>query len=370
MSQAKNLDISPGTFGERGISIPFTTPMLSQARMRPTRQGEPEFLLPSFNGGKGMYIMPWRSLPTVMTVTLHDRLLYDALLELKQYSPDTVRQAVLAVQATGVAGGDASLAAEKTLALDAGYQALTQFTLVIELLKLARMDAGELLATGMTGSESRRLMRTALGQLGQRANLPAEEMVSRVETLATLVAPVGLPQCQQLGRLRMTVGELERTRASLQRWGATDFSEVSQLADFVAETAKAALDMSRDRLARLDARCRDLGAIAGDFRTLRAAVAEDVTRLGWLMDGWPFLIRLWDSVSDSPLETQQSTMGELFRLAPLIPVGEGGKEPSAYDLEVLGKIQTRWLRMGEDWRTGALDMAAVMRIEALKATLS
>ncbi|MEE3626292.1 hypothetical protein UCD39_20300 [Nitrospirillum sp. BR 11752] len=370
MSQPKTLDTSPGTFGERGISVPFTTPMLSQARMRPNRQGELEFLLPSFNGGRGMYIMPWRSLPAVMTVTLHDRLLHDALLDLRQYSPETVRQAVLAVQATGVAGGDASLAAEKTLALDTGYQALTQFTLVTELLKLARLDAGDLLATGMTGTESRRLMRAALGQLAQRATMPAEEMVQRVETFTALIAPVGLPQCQQLGRLRMAVGELERTRASLLRWSTTDFSEVSQLAVFVADTAKAALDMSRDRLARLDARCRDLGAIAGDFRALRATVAEEVARIGWLMDGWPFLIRLWDSVSDRPLETQQSTMGELFRLAPLVPVGEGGKEPSAYELEALSKIQTRWLRMGEDWRTGALDMPAVMRIEALKATLS
>lgn len=344
--------------------------MLSQARMRPTRQGELEFLLPSFTGGKGVYIMPWRSLPTIMTVTLHDRLLYEALLDLKEYTPDTVRQASLTVQASGVAGGDASLAAEKTLALELGYRALTHFTLVTELLKLARLDAGELLATGITGSESRRLIRISLGQLAQRANLPVDEMVTRVEVLANLMAPVGLPQCQQLGRLRMLLGELDRTRASLQRWGTTDFSEVSQLAAFVADTAKAALDMARDRLARLDNRCRDLGAVAGDFRAFRAAVAEDVTRMTWLLDGWPFLIRLWDSVADRPLETQQSTMGELFRLAPLIPAGEGGKEPSAYDLETLSKIQTRWLRMGEDWRTGALDMTAVMRIEALKATAS
>ncbi|MBB6253612.1 hypothetical protein [Nitrospirillum iridis] len=370
MSQAKTLDTSPGTFGERGISVPFTTPMLSQARMRPTRQGELEFLLPSFNGGKGVYIMPWRSLPTMMTVTLHDRLLHEALLDLKDYTPDTVRQAALTIQATGVAGGDASLAAEKTLALDVGYRALTHFTLVTELMRLARLDAGELLATGMTGSESRRLIRASLAQLAQRANLPAEEMVTRVETLANLMAPVGLPQCQQLGRLRILVGEMERMRASVQRWSATDFSEVSQLATFVADTAKAALDMARDRLARLDARCRDLGAMVGDFRAFRAVLAEDATRLAWLLDGWPFLIRLWDSVADRPLESQQSTMGELFRLAPLIPTGEGGKEPSAFELENLGKIQTRWLRMGEDWRTGALDMPAVMRIEALKATSS
>ncbi|MDE1148940.1 MAG: hypothetical protein PW843_20430 [Azospirillaceae bacterium] len=370
MSQARKLDTAPGTFVDRGIAIPFTTPMLSQARMRPTRQGDPEFLVQGFKGGRELYIMPWRSLPAVMTVTLHDRLLYDALLAVDRHTPEAVRGAVLMVQSTGVAGGDASTAAERALALDQGYQALTQFTLVTELLRLARMDPGDLLATGMTGSESRRLVRAALTQLAQRVGLPPDEMVTRVDALSTVAAPLGLPQCGQLGRLRVQVTELETLVKVLAQWARSDLSEVARLAEFVGTAAQATLALARDRVARADTRCRDLAAIARDFPAMRAAVAEEVERLAWLLDGWPFLGRLWDSVSDRPQEAQQSTMGEMFRLVPLVPKGEGGREPSFAEMDALAKIQARWHRPGDDARGGGLDMNAVMRIEALKAVMT
>ena len=43
---------------ERGASVPFTTPMLSGARVRPADRIGLELLMPNPSGGRGTYIVP------------------------------------------------------------------------------------------------------------------------------------------------------------------------------------------------------------------------------------------------------------------------------------------------------------------------
>ena len=70
----------PATFLDRGVTVPFTTPFLLGARIRPTetRSGL-ELVISNPAGGRGFYIVPWAAMPEVCSPTLHDRRLWQRL---------------------------------------------------------------------------------------------------------------------------------------------------------------------------------------------------------------------------------------------------------------------------------------------------
>ncbi|QJE74103.1 hypothetical protein HHL28_14310 [Aerophototrophica crusticola] len=357
----------PATFAERGIAVPFTTPLLSQARLRLDSNERFEFLLPNFTGGKGIYVVPTKSLSSIMTITLHDRLLLEELGTLEGQSPEQVRQASLTVQASGVCGPDAANAAAKAIEQDQHYLVLTQFVLVTELLKLVGIGAQDLMRPGMTAEQSQNLARRALGKVAAQVGISADEMTNRVETLGIAVAPVGLPQSPQPGRLRALNNRLAKFCQAVERWSDLDPSDVALLGRYVAQVGLHTLTLAKQRITLLDKACADPKQIVHDEPRLRGAIVEQVSRVSWLLDGWDFLVTLWESVADKPQETQQATMTDISRLVPVLPREEVTWASDALDMDAIAKVQRRWVRVNEDWRTGSLDMDAVMRIEALKS---
>jgi hypothetical protein len=370
MSLKSAEELVPSTFAERGIAVPFTTPLLSQSRLRQDRNERFEFLLPNFTGGRGIYVMPWKSLPSVMTITLHDRLLFEAIEGEKSHSPETIRRASLTVQASGVAGGDAAATAKRALAEDDQFLVLTQFVLVTELLKLVGMSVTDLMKPGMTAEQTVRTARQSLGKVAQLVKITPEEMGTRVETLGTALAPVGLPQSSQLGRLRTLMRRLGSFRSTVDTWSEIDVSDAAMLGRYAASVSEHTLALCRQRLDQLDRVCAQPKQAVHDEPRFRAAVVQHVDRLSWLLDGWEYIVALWDSVIDKPGEPQQTAIAEIYRLIPMVPKEEAVWSVSNLDPEMLNKIQRRWVRTGEDWRTGALDMEAVMRVEQLKSAMA
>ena len=369
MSPGIKTEYVPSTFAERGVSVSFTTPLLSLARMRQDRNGNFEFMLPNFTAGKGTYVMPWKTLPSVMTITLHDRLLFEEFEGTENQSPETVRVAALKVAQTGVCGPDAAAAAARAVEADNQYLVLTNFIFVTELLKLVGIGAADLLKPGMGVEESKRLAREALAKVAQIVKASSDELYSRVEVLSAAVAPIGLPQCPQPGRLRALLARLEKFRADVGEWSRKDLSEVAQLGEFTGVVCQHTIDLCRVRLDLVNRQCADLKQVITDGDRFRTTLTEHVSRLSWLLDGWEFLVGMWESVADKPPETQQTTMSEMSRYVPMIPKEEYATVQT-FDMDALQKLQRRWVRMNEDWRTGALDMDAVMRIEALKAAVA
>ncbi|MFM2042336.1 MAG: hypothetical protein RLY86_912 [Pseudomonadota bacterium] len=357
----------PSTFAERGVAVPFTTPLLAQARLRLDRNEQFEFLLPNFTGGKGVYVMPWKTVPSMMTVTLHDRLLFEALSKLETHSPETIRRASLEVQASGVAGPDAAVTAGRCIDRDNQYLVLTQFILVTELLKLVNIGAQDLLRPGMTAEDSKRLARQALAKVAAMVKLPADQLSAVVDRLGAAASPVGLPQCPEQGRLRTLAARLGTFCDELTTWAGLDASDVSELGRFVAGVGRHTLELVKMRLTQLDKVCAEPKQIIHDEPRFRAAITGHVDRISWLLDGWDYILSTWESVRHQPGEPQQTAVADISRLVPVIPKEEITMSAADFDMEALAKIQRRWVRMNEDWRTGALDMPAVMRIEGIKA---
>ena len=107
----------PKTFHERGVSAPFTTPLLAGARLRAAqaRIGQVlEVVIPNPAGRRGVDIVPWPELGDLCRPTVHDTRLAEALavrLDLAALSPAMVRQTGWEVAAKGYAGRGAAVAA-------------------------------------------------------------------------------------------------------------------------------------------------------------------------------------------------------------------------------------------------------------------
>jgi len=74
-------------------------------------------------------------------------------------------------------------------------------------------------------------------------------------------------------------------------------------------------------------------------------------------------------VKDEPPATRQTTITDISRLLPLIPKEEVGHAAEQLDLDAVARMQRRWVRVNQDWRTGVLDMDAVMRLESFKVAM-
>jgi hypothetical protein len=90
------------------------------------------------------------------------------------------------------------------------------------------------------------------------------------------------------------------------------------------------------------------------------------SRLSWLLDGWEFIIGLWCSLADQPVDEQRDGVANLMRVLPLIPRNESEED------EDDGKkrhelFQRKRLQAHIDWRTGKYDVELVSRIEQIKA---
>jgi hypothetical protein len=76
----------PTTFLERGVAVPFTTPILIGARARPGERKPLELIVPNPSGARGVYILPWDGISGLCKPTVHDRRLSDDFITAWRFS--------------------------------------------------------------------------------------------------------------------------------------------------------------------------------------------------------------------------------------------------------------------------------------------
>ncbi len=359
----------PSTFAERGVCVPFTTPILAQARIGMDRYEQLECLLPGFSGGKGTYVFSWKTVPEVIKITLHDRALHKEILEVGANSPDTIRTCALTIAARGFAGLAAAHQAKQALALDQQYVVLTNYVFVLELLKLVGVSTPDLLKTGLGTEEARQTAKNALNQVAENFRIAPDVLYGRVEELSLQLAPVGLPQAPRPGRLRSLVDRLRTFEKSVLDWGAVETTEASGLASFIADCAQQTVGLAETKLSRLDKLLKKTRDVVVGNNKVSAEVDSTVTALSWLLDGWEYICQLWEDSRDQSEDMQRIAICEVFRIAPVIPSEELAANET-FDMEDMKRVQRRWVRGNQDWRTGGMDYDAVRRIEQLKAKVA
>lgn len=370
LDNATHTDFVPATFFERGVAVPFTTPLLAQARIRLNTDNEPEFILPNLSGGRGRYVMTWKSIRRIVVMTVHDRALCDALGRDALRLPPLVRRTALQTAARGLAGSKAARHARELLEKDQHHHVLTSFLLVSTLLERANLSTEDLMHGGLAADDVKDRIRNAIAQAATEIDLEMGELHARLETLSALLAPVGLPDAPDTGRLRAIAQDVGETGEELKRWAGRTVSDVAGLAEFSAEVATVTASLADDVIRRVD---RDLVTVAdlvSNWQTRIAPFTRHVTRLHWLLDGWDYVLLLWRTNVGNDSSAEAAIVAEIFRLLPLIPRNEYALEGQTdRKLIELAAVQRRWVRANEDWRPGRLDYASVRQIEAAKAAM-
>ena len=331
------------TLEDRGLAVPFTTPMLASCRIRRDYRERLEILVPSLADGRGLYVIPWAMLPEVTALTLHDRILHEEISTPAPLSPRRIREASLKVAETGLAGAPARDAAKRTREEDAAEVASFQ---------------------AMVATQAARAVMRSRSRKPTLAHALPEPAVN--DESAALLAPIGFQTATPLGRLRQLASELDDFSLSLDRWIDAEKEEEAKLARFCSDMAQFTRERSSVYLADFDYQC---DRMARDVECWPAAVEvleRTADRIAWLLDGWRFPLDWWHTAANEAREEQSLALFGIFRTLPLIPNAEANR-PQLQHRVRMGAQTRRWARQFEDWQTGQDDTELVVRIERLRA---
>jgi len=294
--------------------------------------------------------------------------LFDLMQQHDVDDPIKMRLVTLEVAAKGLAGPRAAAKAQEILESEKQYQILTTFLLVLQLLKLVNISSMDLISEGLASEGTQKKIKAALLGVAERLKIPYDDLYARIESLSSLIAPIGLPHAPEPGRLRALTDELLQFRDGVREWTTAMPDEVAQLGEFEAKIAELTNTLATKAVKSVDSETEALAAMLRTWEKRIAQLNHEVRQLAWLLDGWDYLIAMFRDVSDKSDKERQTMVADSFPLLPVIP-REQLEVVNEKQMGALSIIQRRWVRGNEDWRSGVLDYEQVQRIETRKAEL-
>ena len=355
----------PSTFEERGTTVPFTTPALSCARVRSDDRYNLVLLTPGFAGTQSVYVLPWKAIPDLVTMTIHDRALHEAIDRTRAMSPDTMRQQALAVAATGLAGPDVKEAARKATADDAGYAQQIQAVLILFLLKSLNIDTATLVGLDLDKNDVLLKAKTALQAATTPLGVDIETLYDRMGFLAAALSGLGLPTFGDPGRLRVLLSHLKDFYRDMLNRAARANVEAAGFFNFAAEVALITISPAEETLLGIDQYLGDIPNVVRDWHVRFPKILAGVTRLSWLLDGWDYVIGYAKTADDWAGEELWTHLDILAKMLPIVPRDELAEKADA-QMKYAESVQRRRVTALQDWRTGALDQEMARRLESAK----
>jgi len=348
----------PATFLERGVAVPFTTPVLAGARARPGASGI-DLVVPHPAGVRGVYIMAWSELPNFCAATLHDVMLSERISALKAVTPRDIRMAARAIAGEGAAGRGAKDAARA--AAEADRQAVLLAN--IGILQLLVDQTG-----GATGAATAldRAAKSAIQLLVPKLNRAAATLTNDVESLSLLYAGLGVGPARGRARCAHLIGAIEAMLAEVRPLADRHPGATGLAASLVSGTAEVTLSLARRTLAEAHARLDDIPALLAAWAADGTGVAATLARPDWLLDGWEGICLIWKLADDAH---RRAAVSEMALMVPAIP-----KEAGDWVGMKLDETEHQRLRKTvfsyEDWRTGGLIFDLIGRNELIRSLVA
>lgn len=297
----------PASFAERGVAVPFTTPVLAFARMRETPSGEPQFLVPGLAGGAETYAIPMNNLGETIGLTVFDRTLLEGLGSLESLRPLAIRGLYLKAATSGLAGPVHARAAREALAADA-----------------ANRDA----------------LRARLAERASASGVPVDEVEAAIGEWADLTVPVGSPAARIDGPLLRTMRDLGELSEELRRWLAPEPvgpAEQAQRSGVVADRAAADARKLADFV---DSLASDIAQPLSNWADTRRMIAESVERMSYVLDGWRRIAERWNDARRGDRVDQREAVAMFAMYMPVMPVEAAGADAAFW--EDVREAQQRW----------------------------
>lgn len=355
-------DFQPTTFLERGIAVPFTTPMLVGTRARPGDRAPMELIVPNPSGGKGVYILAWDDIPALCRPTVHDVRLTAIIASTHGVSPMTIRRAARAAAGEGYAGRSAAAAARAAEARDKQSVLTVNFELLLGLVRDVESRSGAV-AVATAAADVEKRAKRAIARIAPELGRTPESIATTLEELATLFAGVGVGSTAATARAPSLLARLEKLRADLRRFTIDYPGDQAQEADLVAGAIDLTATCTAAVLGEAHAAAFDTPALIRRWLIEPEPLAQLLARPEWLLDGWDHIAGLWES---APAHLgYANTLPEMCNLIPVIPREIGTWVGHQINIDTELQRHRRKVTMLEDWRTGKNVVDIVRRNEAV-----
>ncbi len=355
----------PTTFLERGVFVPFTTPMLAGARVRPADRCGLELIVPNPSGGRGDYILPWTALRSLCRPTVHDATLTERIGMLPSVSPATIRQVAWQIASEGLAGRAAGLAASAAQGAEEQGRLVTNFFLLLQLVQQAEpAGLGAVPPEQEAPAQLELRARRTIAALAPRLRQDAETIASTLEALAGLYTPIGLGDRVNRARLPHAIARVRLLRREVATLRPEAGDAAGELAEMVVRTADATLSLVGPAVQAARDSARHVVKLLVDWQADAKGVGRRLARPEWLLDGWDRIGRLWSLARDDA--GRRECLDEIVALLPVIPKEAGEWVGFVLEAERPPRTQ-RFVSRHEDWRTGHCVEDTVARNEALLA---
>lgn len=353
----------PATFLERGVSVPFTTPLLLGARVRPADRGGIELIVPNPAGGLGVYILPWTSLIKFRQPTVHDTRLHQRIVEREAITPATIRDAARLVAAEGLAGRDAAAAATAASAADTRDRLAANFLLLLAAIRQTS-PTGKVDEMALASQqELRRRAKYAIEQIAPRLGRATDTVFNDIEQLASLLTPIGLDDQQPPARVPRLLARIERLRNEITLWAREYPGDSASAALIIAKIAGVTITCTEITLAEARACTDDVADLLARWLAAPEQIGRWLARSEWLVDGWEPICLLWQGAATQA--GRHAALAEISLLVPLLPKEVAGWLSRQVDIRMMSGMP-RIVPADTDWRTG-MHFERVARNERLRA---
>lgn len=356
----------PATFQERGVAVPFTVPALAQARARLVRPGAVELIVANPSGSRGWYVMPAEKVGESMRLTMHDRLLLEAVRCLPALSPATVRGAARKIAAAGAAGREAAHAVAEAELRETREREQAALVLMASLLRRTIRPELDWRSLGPDDRAIRASLQAGLAEAAPTLDMAQDRLLACFDEIAPHVIPVGFAEGPFDSRASRTIEALERFAAEVRTWAALEPDDRRPGVELIAACAATTLTRARTCLQRLWTALEATPALLRQWLADPRVVVARLALPDWLLDGWAYICASWDQATSEDRSAQRVTLARIEALVPSVPTEIGG-EAATPEERLHGK---RWLRLRDDWRSPAAMARAIGRNEALRAVLA
>ena len=356
----------PTTFLERGVAIPFTTPLLAGTRARPGEKRGLELVIPNPAGGRGVYIMPWKAITALCSPTLHDRQLNERIETLASVTPSTIRRVSREVAAEGLAGDEAMASAQKAADHDRGDRLLANYLLLLALVEQVDAPTAEQkLAAVEDPEEMQQRARLAVAKVAPSLRRSTNWVASALESIGDTMSCIGVTVGSTTGRVPRLINLLKRCSEQVAAWSSAQRSDdQAAYAEMVCTVADHTLALADATLLQARGLTNDIVGLLRTWGTDPEPVIRLSGRPEWLLDGWEQICLLWTLADDDA--ARRAALVEMVQLLPVLP--KETKEWSDRFMEVDISLRLRRLiPLNEDWRTGVTVFDLVARNEHMRA---
>jgi hypothetical protein len=351
----------PITFQERGVVIPFTTPLLGGTRARPSATRGLELVIPNPSGLPGVYVMEWRSIPALCRPTLHDRHLSERIASVYNITPSIIRDIARDVAVEGLAGEDARRAALASAGSDKHDRTVTNFMLLMAL--VAQVGLFRNAPKNQPDAQTR--ARQTVAHIAPQIERSVDWVATALESLGDAMAIIGVEGQPDPGRVPRLMDILRGTCAGLKAWsGPKSQEDRAAYVQMVCSAADYTLLLAEECVARARALTTDLTGLLKEWAADPRDIANRAARAEWLLDGWEQICLIWRCAQDDP--ARMAALMEIAMLVPIIPREAKDWTGATEQIDPAMRLR-RTVPLNQDWRTGATVFDLIARNEYIRA---